>query len=199
MEKMRFFAVMVAILGLAGCANPPQADIDAAKAALASAAQSMDVVTYAPDALRAAQEKIAALDAEITAQAKRSAISRNYDVTKQLAADAAQAAQAAVSTAVTAKQQVAKDAAALIAELTDALPGFQSKLWAAKRVQRIKMDIITPLQSAPDQISKGMLDAQKDIDAGAFAPAKAKLTALKGMMSSALETIIEQTRIARGR
>jgi hypothetical protein len=199
MRKMRIFAVMVAILGIAACATPPQAEMDAAKAALENAARSADVVTYAPDALRAAQEKIVALDAEIAAQAKRSALSRNYDAAKQLAAEAARLAQAALDTAVTAKQQVAKDAAALVDELTAALPDFQSKVWAAKRVPRIKIDIINPLQSAPEQIRTGLIDAQKDIDSGAYATAKAKLTALSDTIRADEETITEQTRIARGR
>ena len=40
-----------------------------AKAAMDATAKSADVVTYAPDELRLAQEKIAALDAEVAAQA----------------------------------------------------------------------------------------------------------------------------------
>lgn len=198
MRKTRFFAVMVVLTGIVSCATPPQADIDAAKAALDVAARSTDVVTYAPDALRAAQEKMARLDDEIAAQTKRSALSRSYDEVKRLATDETQLARAAVSAAVTAKQRVATESAALVDELTGALPVFQSKVWAAKRVPRIKMDIINPLQTAPDQIRTGILDAQKDIDAGVYATAKAKLMALKDTISADEETITEQTRIARG-
>jgi len=199
MRIARLFAVIIALSGIVACATPPQAEIDAAKAAFDAAARSTDVVTYAPDALRAAQEKMAQLDDEIAAQAKHSALSRSYDEVKRIAAEESQLARAAVGVAVTAKQRVATDSAALVDELTGSLPIFQSKVWAAKRVPRIKMDIINPLQAAPDQIRAGILDAQKDIDAGVYATAKAKLMALKDTMSADEETITEQTRIARGR
>jgi hypothetical protein len=199
MRNLRLFLVLATLMGVAACASPPQAAVDTARSALNVAARNPDVVTYAPDALRAAQEKMQDLDAEMAAQAKRSALSRNYDAAQTLATEALQHATDAVSASVSAKAQVAADAAALVEELTAALPAFQSKVWAARRVARIRMDIITPLQAVPDQIRTGIADAQKDIDAGTYATAKAKLTSLKDLMKSAEESITEQTRIARGR
>jgi hypothetical protein len=199
MKKARSIVPALMVLLVCACASPPQAEIDAAKAALTAALQNPDVITYAPDALRAAQDQMSALDAELAAQAKRSAVSRNYDASRTLAAQAAAQARAAVETAATAKQQVAQEASALVDEVTAAIPPFESRVWTAKRVPRIRLDVITPLQQLPEQARATILDAQKDIASGAFAAAKAKLSAVRDQLSASTETITEQTRIARSR
>jgi hypothetical protein len=199
MKRARAFIVLAILLSLASCASPPQAEIDAARKALTAAAQDADVITYAPDALRAAQEKMAAVDAEIAAQAKRSALSRNYADVKSLAGEATELARKAGVEAVADKQQTAQEAAALVDEVTAAIPALESRLWAAKRVPRIKLAVITPLLALPAQARAAAADAQKDIAAEAYATAKAKLMAVKTQLAQAGETITEQTRIARGR
>jgi hypothetical protein len=199
MRYMRPLVFFVTLLCIASCAKPPQAEIDAAKAALDAAAKNPDVVTYAPDSLRVAQEKMAALDAEISAQAKQTVLSRNYDLAKSLALEAADDARKADADAVATKEQVARDASSLVEEVTTAIPLFESKVWAAKRVPRIKLDFIAPLALLPAQARATLADAQKDISGGAFATAKAKLMAVKDQLASSEETITEQTRIARSR
>jgi hypothetical protein len=199
MRIARAFAAVAFLSVLVSCAHPPQAEIDSAHAALDAAARNADVIIYAPDALRSAQEKINALDAEIAAQARRPAMSRSYDAAGSLAKEAAALADRAGVNAVAAKQQVATDAAGLVEEVAAAIPGFESKVWAAKRVPRIKLDLIAPLQLVPDQARTAVDDARKDIAAGAFAAAKARLMAARDQLSSSEETITEQTRIARSR
>ena len=197
MKLLRSIMVLAAVLCFAACAHPPQAEIDAAKAALDAAAKSADVVTYAPDSLRAAQEKMAELNAEITAQARRSSLSRRYDAAKSLALETEADARRAVADAATAKEQVARDASALAEEVTAGIPLFESKVWAAKRVPRIRLDVITPMGLIPQQARTTIEEANKDIAAGSYAAAKAKLMAVKDTLSSCQETILEQTRIAR--
>jgi hypothetical protein len=199
MKRARAFIVLAVLLSLASCASPPQSDIDAARKALDTVTQDADVITYAPDALRAAQEKMTEMDAEIAAQAKRSALSRDYTAVKTLSADASDLARKASVDAVAEKQQTATEAAALVDEVTAAIPVLESRLWAAKRVPRIKLAIITPMQTLPAQARAAVTDAQNDIAAAAYATAKAKLLAVKTQLTAAGETITEQTRIARGR
>jgi uncharacterized lipoprotein YajG len=199
MKKARAIVPALLLVLLAACASPPQAEIDAAKAALASALQNPDVITYAPDSLRTAADKMDALDAEVAAQARRSALSRNYDLTRTLAAEASALARAANETATSSKQQVSLEASALLDEVTAAIQPFESRLWVAKRVPRIKLDVIAPLQQLPEQARATLADAQKDIAAGAFASAKAKLSAVRERLSASTEIITEQTRIARSR
>ena len=199
MKIARVFAVAALLSILAACAHPPQAAIDAAHAALDAASRNADVVTYAPDTLRRAQDKAAALDEEVALQAKRSALSRSYDTAAALAKETADLSAQAATDAVTAKQQIAEDAAGLVDAVTAAIPTFESKVWAARRVPRIKLDIIAALALVPDQARAAVETARKDIASGAYAAAKARLMAAKDQLSSSEETITEQTRIARSR
>ena len=197
MKLLRSIMVLAAVLCIASCAHPPQAEIDAAQAAMDAAAKNADVVTYAPDSLRVAQEKMAELGAEIAAQARRSALSRNYDAARSLALEAGADTRRAVADAATAKEQVARDASALVEEVSAGIPQFESKVWAAKRVPRIRLDVITPMGLIPQQARTTIEEANKDIAAGSYAAAKAKLMAVKDTLSSCQETILEQVRIAR--
>ena len=199
MRIARAFAAAALLTLLAACAHPPQAEIDAARAALDAASRSEDIITYAPDALRRAQEKMTALETELALQARRSALSRSYDAAAALARDTAALAAQAGTEAVADKQQTAADASSLVEEVTAAIPGFESKVWAARRVPRIKLDLIAPLQLVPEQARTAVDDARRDIASGAFAAARARLMAAKDQLSSSEETITEQTRIARSR
>jgi hypothetical protein len=198
MNAVRMLIVLAALAWCVSCAKPPQAEIDAARAALDAASKSADVVTYAPDSLRTAQEKANELDGEIAAQSRRSALSRRYDAAKELAIEAADAARKALADAGTAKAQVALDASSLMDEVSAAIPTVESKVWAAKRVPRIRQEVIAPLALVPEMARRTIDDAGKDIGSGSFAAAKAKLMAMKDRLSSCEETIAEQTRIARG-
>jgi TonB family protein len=92
---------------VAGCASPPSADVDAAKASLDRAvADHAD--QYAAESLKAAQDAQAALDAELKAQEGK--WFKSYDRTRQLAVSAKAAADKAAADALAGK--TAADAAA---------------------------------------------------------------------------------------
>ncbi len=199
MKHLRVVLIVAVAFGLAACAKPPQAEIDAARSAVQKAAENIDVLTYAPDSLRAAQEKMDALNNEIAAQLKRPPVSRSYDAARSLAQEVIDASQHAGADADTSKQQVAKDAASLIEKISSEIPDFESKVWTAKRVRGIRLDAITPLGLVADQARLALDDARKDLDSGSFAAAKAKAMAVGDWLSQGEETITEQTRIAKNK
>jgi protein TonB len=96
----------IALLGLAitvtGCAAPPAADVDAAKASVNSAATG-GADRYAPDSLKAAQEAQTALDAELAAQDGKWV--KSYDKAKELAAATKMAGDKAAADAVAGKEK----------------------------------------------------------------------------------------------
>jgi protein TonB len=105
---VRFGAIALALAVMAtGCAAPPSADIDAAKAAVDKAVTG-GAGQYAADALKAAEEARAALDAELKAQEGK--WFKSYDKAKELAAAAKAAGDKAAADAVAAKEKA--DAAA---------------------------------------------------------------------------------------
>jgi protein TonB len=137
-------------LGLAlvvtGCAAPPAAEVDAAKAAVDKAvADHAD--QYAAETLKAAQEARAALDAELTVQEGK--WFKSYDRAKQLAAAAKEAGDKAAADAVAAKEKADAVAAK---EQADAAARAKAKA-AAVRVggkiePPIKMNDVKPVYPA---------------------------------------------------
>jgi protein TonB len=104
---MRVIAIVRAIaLGLAitvtGCASPPKADVDAAKASIEKATTD-GAGQYAAESLKAAQDAQAALDAELKAQEGK--WFKSYDRTKELAAAAKAAGDKASAEAIESKEK----------------------------------------------------------------------------------------------
>jgi len=100
---VRFLAMTLALaITAAGCGAPPSADIDAAKAAVDKAVTD-GAGQYADDALKAAEEARAALDAELKAQEGK--WFKSYDKARELAATAKAAGDRAAADAVAAKEQ----------------------------------------------------------------------------------------------
>jgi TonB family protein len=94
---------------IAGCASPPSADIDAAKAAVEKAAAAQGA-QYAPESLKAAEAALAALDAELKTQEAKWFPS--YEKAASLAADAKAAGEKAAAEAAAAKEKADAAAAA---------------------------------------------------------------------------------------
>ena len=89
-------------LTVTGCAAPPSADVDAAKAAVDKAATDR-ADQYAAESLKAAQDARAALDAELKAQEGKWV--KSYDKTRELAVAAKVAGDKAAADAVAGKEK----------------------------------------------------------------------------------------------
>jgi hypothetical protein len=197
MRRLRTLVVLSAALCALSCAKPPQADIDAATAALEASARSADVVTYAPDSLRAAQETMSDLQAELAAQAKRSPLGRGYEKAKGLAVQALADAQAAVAEAAAAKDQVRATTGPLIGAIGEAIPEVEKRLWAARRARGVRADFLAARAQDIAQARSSLADAQKDFDAGSFAAANAKAMAVRAGLDAIDGRISEAVRLAR--
>ena len=100
---VRFRAIALGLaITVTGCASPPNADVDAAKAALDRAAADR-AGQYAAESLKAAQDARAALDAELKAQEGK--WFKSYDKTKELAVAAKAAGDKAAADAVASKEK----------------------------------------------------------------------------------------------
>jgi TonB family protein len=113
---IRAMALGLAII-VTGCASPPTADVDAAKAAL-DKADSDRASQYAAESMKSAQEARAALDAEMKTQDGK--FIKSYARTRELAAAAKAAADLAAADAVAGKTKAdvvaAKEKAVAVAK-----------------------------------------------------------------------------------
>lgn len=187
MKIAKVFLPIVLVLVVAACAKPPQADIDAARAAVAAAAKNADVVAYAPETLKAAQDKLAQMETELAA--------KHYDKVKALALDAKGTAGTAANDAARGKEKAQADATALIAALKKALPDAAKKLAAARQVRGIKLDS-AGLTRQISGAQAGVADADKDLADGSFASALQKAVAAQSQLSDAEKAISDALRAA---
>jgi hypothetical protein len=197
MRRPRIFAVLSAALLALSCAKPPQAEIDAARAALETAARSADVVTYALDSLRAAQETMGSLQAELAVQTKRSPLGRGYEKAKQLAEETLAGTNAAVADAAAAKGELRAATGPLIAAIGEAIPEVERRLWAARRVRGMKADFLAARARDIAQAREALAGAQADFDAGSYAAANARAKAVQASLDAIDGKISEAVRLAR--
>jgi protein TonB len=138
---------MVLSLGIlvTGCASPPNADIDAARAAVDKAASS-GAGEYAAESLQAAQDAKAAMDAEVRAQETK--WFKSYGKTRELANTAKVAGEKAAEDAVAGKEKAdaraareraaaAATAAARAKLVKDAVP-VGGKVMAPTKIKDVK-------------------------------------------------------------
>lgn len=127
---------MVLALGVSSCAKPPQVEMDAASASIEKAKQ-MEAAEYAPNELRAAQDSLAAAEAEVNAQKGKFALFRSYKKSKALYASADELGKQAEQNAVANKEQARKDAEAALAEAQQSIANARNLL-ASNEAQALR-------------------------------------------------------------
>lgn len=101
--------VLLTALAAWGCAEPPEAEVAAAREAL-TAAETAEAQTWAPEAYQEAQAAMDAANAEISAQAEKFAMTRSYDEAERLVAEAQAKAEAAQQAAAEGEEQARVEA-----------------------------------------------------------------------------------------
>ena len=180
MRKMKIVMPIV-VLGLAmvmGCAKPPQPEIDAAKAAV-QAASDAGANDYAAASLRDAQNAVAALDAEVAAQAKKFALMRSYKQASTLAAQAKSAGEKAATDATAGKEKAKNEAEALLAQAQQAMEEANQMLATAPAGKGNKAEI-DAMKNDMATVAQNITDGQAAHTAGRYLQSKAKFEAALG-------------------
>ena len=118
--------VLSVALVATGCAKPPQAEWDAAKASMDAA--SAEAQKYAADSWTKAQDAMNAVNAELEAQNAKFALFRSYTKSKELIAAANQAVTDASTAAVTGKENARNAAATAVQAAKDAVVAAQTAM-----------------------------------------------------------------------
>jgi hypothetical protein len=123
---LKLVAFSVLVVTLASCAKPPQAEMDAANAAI-EAAKTAGADRYVPESFNAATEALKSAQTAVEEQNSKFALFRNYDAAKTTLASVNTLAGKAVEE-TTAKK------AALKAEVTQALTDLAALITANKEL-----------------------------------------------------------------
>jgi hypothetical protein len=196
---MRFLKVLVPLLVLAllaACSKPPQAEADAAKAALEAAVQNPDVAAYASDELQAARDRLARLQAELDAQEARGALSRKYDTAKNMALEAQAAAESLAAQAVTAKEQTKAEAMTLLNDLRITVPEAEQGLAQARRVPGVRLDFRS-LAASLAQAKVEVAAAENTYNNGDYVTARATAAAVKGSLTQGQQVVADAIAAAK--
>lgn len=101
--------LLVLAVVFAGCAKPPEMEMNSAKSALDDARNTAQADKWAPGEFQAAKSSLDAANAEVEAQNQRFALMRNFDKAKEgfvkAKADAESAKQAAIANKEAARNQ----------------------------------------------------------------------------------------------
>jgi len=128
MNRNSLSLILVALVALAlvGCAQPPTELVEAARARVASIEE--EGALYAADRYRDAQAAVGDMDAEVTAQAGRLAVTRSYDRTTELAGVVGTAADGVEGAIDAEKQRLRTQATQMVEDAERALTDTRETL-----------------------------------------------------------------------
>jgi hypothetical protein len=179
----------VALVLTAGCGQPPQQDVDAAKAAL-DAARTASAQEYAPAQMKAAEDAYADLQAEMNAQAGKFALFRSYKVAQEKAAAANQAIEQAQAAAQQGKEMAKQQAATAIQDGRTALQEAAALLEKAPRGKGSAADLAA-LKADLDGAGTSLTEADSMMTGETYREAQAKAAAAKTAIAGVKSQIDE--------
>jgi hypothetical protein len=183
-------------LSLAGCAQPPQGEIDAVDAAL-KGAEAAGAADYAPDALKAAHDAKTGLDVELRAQGGKFALMRSYADATKLATAAKEAADRATQAAATGKAQAKAAATDAITAARASLQTASELLAKAPRGKGTAQDI-EAMKSDLTGVETTIGEADAALSAERFKEASTKAGAAR-TAAEAVTAAVQQAMAARAR
>jgi chromosome segregation ATPase len=138
-NKIALLGIAVLALTLAaGCAKPPQVEIDAVKASLSGI--EADASKYASEAWNKAQQAVNAVSAEVEAQANKFALFRSYTKSKELITAANQSINEAKDAAAAAKEAAKQAANDMLAQAKTALDAANTAMADLAKCRRQPKD-----------------------------------------------------------
>ena len=189
MRKSKLALLGIAVLTLsvaAGCAKPPQQEIDTLTAGM-TAAEQAEAQKYAADAWSSAQQARNAVNAELEAQANKFALFRSYTKTKELIATANAAATSAKDAAVAGKEAAktaANDALAAARASLDGATTAMAELNACKRKPKDFKKDMEAMQATLDGYSAQVAGIESAIASEDYFGARSQAESLKGQVDT---------------
>jgi len=176
---------LVATLG--ACAQPPKAEVEAAKAAITRAESDADVPVYAADSLARAKDTFARMQKELDA--------KKYDSAKALAQETVQAADKAISDAKANKDRAKNSAASTLSAVKTAIGEAETALAAAKKTRGVKLDFAAAAEEL-EGIKKSAAAAEGDFNNGMYKQALEKAESAQSKLRDLSSRIADAVREA---
>ncbi|MCB9357924.1 MAG: hypothetical protein H6506_02305 [Calditrichaeota bacterium] len=198
MKKTLFVALWVApLLFLAGCAEPPKAEADAANAAL-QAAKTAEADVYAGQAFTAARDTLNAALAAVKEQDGKFALFRNYDAAKAQLVKASEMANQSGQAAAAEKERIKTELTGMQEQLVAALAAADTALMKAPVGKGNKADI--ELIKSDLSAARTAFDAAvAEFNQGKYLPARTKFQTVSQRVTNIMNEITTASEKAKGK
>ena len=176
---------LVALVVVAGCAKAPEAEMQAAQTAM-NDAKSAEAATYATKEMDAAEDTLAAAQAEIEKQNSKFALFRNYKEATRLMTVAQGLAESAKQTAGVEKEKARVEAEGLYTQLSAAIDSTRALMEKAprdKEGKKIMAMITTDLDAAAASLPNVRAMIDKGDYRGAIQEANASMQKVESLRS----------------
>ncbi len=188
MRKARSLAVLAIFILAVSCAQPPKAEVDAARAAVSAAQNDSDIVTYTSDTLQQAQDALARMEQLLK--------DRKYPEAKAAANQAASLAASAKEEVAGAKLKAKNDATDLVASAKKQLAALLPTIATVKRTKPAGLNL-NGLDSDLATAKAKLADADSALAAGRYFDARDGATAVKASLSDIEKRISDAIQAAR--
>jgi len=165
------------LLLLAGCAKPPQAEMDAAKAAVEQA-RAVQADLYVPAEFNAVQDSLNAALNIVEEQNSKFALFRNYKAATSKLVNVTSMAGTVQQNAIAKKEEVKMEVQTMYAELEQMMMTNKEMLAKAPKGKEGK-EAIEAINNDIMAIEAGMPEVMNLFNAGDYLKAKDKVVALK--------------------
>jgi hypothetical protein len=198
MNRFLVSIIVLSVILMTSCAKPPVEKMDAAKTALLEA-KNAEASVYAPESLKAAEEKAAALEQELSIQ--KGKFFKNYKMTTQLATESLDMANKAKTDAEKAKDAAKNEADTTIKGAEAVITEAREALKTAPTGKKSTVDI-APLTSEIDAAAADIEQAKKDLADSKFTDAKTKAEEAKDKAEKIkidIQTAVEASKTKNGK
>ncbi len=158
---LKLIALSVLVITFASCAKPPQAELDAAKAAVEQA-KAAGADRYVPASFNAAADAIKTAEAAIAEQQSKFALFRNYDVAKTTLASVNDLAKKAVDETAARKEALKTEVNQALTDLNTLIAQDKEMLAKAPKGKEGKAALeaigqeISAVEAVATEVSQGV-------------------------------------------
>lgn len=187
MKKVLLALIAIALLVVAGCSKPPEAEMAAAQSALSNV-KAAEAEQYAPAAFRMMSDSLNGAMAMKTEQDNKFALFRSYGDSKAMFARVATMSADVVNQANAEKERVKQEVTGMMAETKSLLDSTMVLLGKAPMGKDNKADL-EMIKNDLTNIGSEWMVVEGDFNGGKFLVARTKLESIKSRIQSIADEI----------
>ncbi|MBK7091466.1 MAG: DUF4398 domain-containing protein [bacterium] len=182
MKKVLLAVIAIALLVIAGCSKPPEAEMAAAQSAINNA-KAAEAEQYAPQAFRMLSDSLNGANAMKTEQDNKFALFRSYGDSKAMFERVATMSTDVINQANAEKERVKQEVTGMMAETKTLLDSAMVLLDKAPQGKDNKAELEL-IKNDLTNIGSEWMVAEGDFNGGKYLVARTKLESIKSRIAS---------------